>query len=247
MTSRGMQPMGMFELAPVGIPIAVVGLLYMFFIGRRMIPDRVAPEELTEEFGLQPYLTEILILPDSPLIGETLAESGLGQKLDLTVIRVVREKHNYLEPRADLKLEEDDVLLVEGLRDNILKVKDTSGLDIKADVKLSDPDLETDDIHLAEGMVMPRSALIGRTLKGIGFRERYHLQVLAVNRSDETFIARSARSHCAWEMSCCYRATMITSGRSSGKILYVCSERSRNGVFTHNVQKSPWQYLLAGH
>jgi di/tricarboxylate transporter len=102
------------------------------------------------------------------------------------VIRVVREKRKYLEPQADLELEEGDVLLVEGLRDNILKVKDTSGLDIKADVKLSDPDLETEDTRLAEGMVMPRSPLIGRTLKGIGFRERYHLQVLAVNRSGET-------------------------------------------------------------
>jgi di/tricarboxylate transporter len=186
MTRADMPPMGMFELSPVGIPIAIAGLAYMFFVGRRMIPERVSPEELTEEFGLRPFLTEVLVMPDSPLIGKTLAESGLGQNLDLTVLRVVRGKRNYLAPQSNLGIEEGDVLLVEGQRDNILKVKDTSGIDIKADVKLSDPDLQAEDIRLAEAIILLRSPLIGRTLKGIGFRERFGLQVLAVNRSGET-------------------------------------------------------------
>jgi di/tricarboxylate transporter len=187
MLSRaGMAPMAMFELAPVGIPIAIAGLLYMFLIGRRLIPDRVPPDELTEEFGLRPFLTEVLILPNSPLVGKTLVESGLGQKLDLTVLRVVRSKRKHLAPQADLTLEGGDVLLVEGQRDNILKIKDEAGIDIKADVMLSDPDLETENMRLAEGMVLLHSPLINRTLKGIGFRERYGLQVLAINRAGET-------------------------------------------------------------
>ena len=56
----GMPPMGMFELAPVGIPIAVVGLIYIF-LARRFIPEREPPDELTEEFGLGDYLSEIVI------------------------------------------------------------------------------------------------------------------------------------------------------------------------------------------
>jgi di/tricarboxylate transporter len=188
MTKANMAPMGMFELAPVGIPIAVVGLVYMFVIGQRLIPERVPPEELTEEFGLRPFLTEIMILPNSPLIGKTLAESGLGQKMDLTVLRVVRGKRNYLAPESDLCIEQGDVLLVEGQRDNILKVKDTAGISIKADVKLSDPDLEAEDIHLVEAIVLTRSPLIGRTLKGLNFRERYRLQVLAINRAEESIL-----------------------------------------------------------
>ena len=51
MTRHGLPPMGMFELAPVGIPIAVVGIVYMY-LARRFIPDRAAPVELTEEFGV---------------------------------------------------------------------------------------------------------------------------------------------------------------------------------------------------
>lgn len=186
MTQHRLAPMSMFELAPVGIPIAVAGLAYMLLIGRRLIPDRASPGELTEAFGLRPYLSEVLIREHSPLIGKTLAESGLGRDLDLTVLQVIREKTKYLAPRATLRLQPEDVLLVEGERREILKIKDTAGIDIKADVKLADPDLQTDEVRLVEAIVLPRSPLTGRTLKGVGFRERYGLQVLGINRHGET-------------------------------------------------------------
>jgi di/tricarboxylate transporter len=186
MTQHDLAPMGMFELAPVGIPITIVGLLYMLFVGKRLIPDRAESGKLVEGFGLGSYLTEVLILPDSPLIGKTLAESNFGRDLDLTVVRIVREGNRYLVPRATTVLQEGDVLLVEAQRDEILKIKDTAGIDIKADVELSDPHLQADDLMLVEGIILPRSPLIGRTLKRHRFRERYGLQVLAINRHGET-------------------------------------------------------------
>lgn len=193
MTRYDMQPLGMFELALVGVPIAVTGLIYMLSVGRRLIPDRGNPDEWSEEFGIRPYLTEALILPQSPLIGKTLAESGLGRDLDLTVLRVVRDKGRYLVPQANLRLEEGDVLLVEGQRDDILKIKDTVGLAIKADVTLSDPGLQTEDVRLVEVILLRRSPLIGRTLKGINFRQRYGLQVLGINRHGATILRKISR------------------------------------------------------
>jgi di/tricarboxylate transporter len=102
------------------------------------------------------------------------------------VVQIVRDKNRYLAPRANTRLMENDVLLVEGWRDEILKLKDGVGLDIKANVKLSDPELQTEDLRLVEVILLPRSPLIGRTLKGFRFRERYGLQVLAINRYGET-------------------------------------------------------------
>jgi di/tricarboxylate transporter len=190
MTSAGMAPMDMFELAPVGIPITMVGLVYMFFVGRRLIPDRAAPVELLESFGVRPYLTEVLILPDSPLVGKTLEESGLGRDLDLNVLQVVRNKDQRLAPVRRLTLQAKDVILVEGVREEILKIKDTSGIEIKADVKLSDPNLQTEDSALVEVILLPRSPLIGRTLKKARFRERYGLHVLALNRHGENVLRK---------------------------------------------------------
>jgi di/tricarboxylate transporter len=158
----------------------------MLTLGRKLIPDRTASEELTGEFGLRPYLTEIIIMPDSPWIGKTLEESGLGRDLDLTVLRLDRAKERLMAPRASLELQEGDVLLVEGMREQIIKIKSTGGIDIKADVKFSDPDLETKDTRLVEALLMPRSPLVGRTLARLRFRERFGLQVLAINRHGET-------------------------------------------------------------
>ncbi len=190
MTTAGLAPMNMFELAPVGIPITIVGLFYMFFVGRRLIPNRAAPAELLESFGVRPYLTEILILPDSPLVGKTLEESGLGRDLDLNVLQIVRNKDQRLAPARSLALQADDVILVEGVREEILKIKDTSGIEIKADVKLSDPNLQTEDAALVEVILLPGSPLIGRTLKKARFRERYGLHVLALNRHGQNVLRK---------------------------------------------------------
>jgi di/tricarboxylate transporter len=186
MTRFDLAAIGMFELTPVGIPILVGGLGYLLLVGRRLIPDRPPSNELMEAFGLRPYLSEILIREASPLVGKSLGQSGLGRDLDLTVLEVIREKSKYLVPRATLKLQPGDVLLVEGERSEILKIKDIAGIDIKADVTLADPDLQAEEARLAEALVPPRSRLIGRTLKGVGFRQRYGLQVLGINRHGGT-------------------------------------------------------------
>ena len=183
-TQYGMAPMGMFELAPVGIPIAVVGLFYTF-ISRKLIPDRIKPGDLLDEFGMRPYLSELVLQPSSPLVGKTLEQAALGRDMDLTILQITRDKNQVLIPSRGLVLRPNDVLLVEGKTDQLLKIKDTAGIDIKADVKLSDPTLQSKDVRLVEVMLVPKSPLIGRTLKGYRFRERYGLQVLGINRHGE--------------------------------------------------------------
>jgi len=179
-----MPPMGMFELAPVGIPIAVVGLVYMILDSKRWLRDR-PDTDASQQNALRPYLTEVMILPDSDLAGKTLAESKLGNELDLSVVRIIRGKSQYLAPRSDMRLQPNDVVLVEGPTKEILRIKDTSGIEIKPDLKLGDPAVPEADLGLVEVILLPKSPLLGRTLKGIGFRERYGLQVLGLSRHGE--------------------------------------------------------------
>lgn len=190
MVTSGLEPMKMFELTPVGLPILVIGLIYMLLVGNRLIPSRESSDELIESFGVRPYLTEILILPDSPLVGKTLEQSGLGSTLDLTVLKVVRNKTEYFVPRSNTTLQANDVLLVEGAAEEVLKIKDISGIEIKADVKLSDPNLQDEDTTLVEALVLPRSPLIDRTLKRARFRDRYGMQVLAMNRHGQNVLRK---------------------------------------------------------
>lgn len=186
LTQYKLAPMGMFELAPVGIPITLAGLVYMMTLGRRIIPDRFRPEEIAGTAqSMRAYLTEVLVLPESKLIGQTIAESGLGRDLDLTALRIVRNKTESIPARAETVINEGDVILVQGASEDILKIKDVAGIDIKADVKLADPELEDKDTGMMEMIILPGSPLIGRTLKGQRFREHYGLQVLGVNRHGE--------------------------------------------------------------
>ncbi|MGH2398590.1 MAG: SLC13 family permease [bacterium] len=182
MRDYDMAPLSMFELSPVGVPITIAGILYMLTIGRRLIPNRTRPESLAGEFGLRDYLTEVLVLPNSHLAGRTLEDAALGRDLDLNVVQIVRDGHQHIAPRAQTRLRAGDVLVVEGRRDAILRVKDTAGIEIKPDVTLQNPTLEADEVKLAEVILLPSSGLIGRTLRGIAFRDRFGLQVLAINR-----------------------------------------------------------------
>jgi di/tricarboxylate transporter len=185
MVNAGLEPFGMFELTLVGLPVLIVGLVYMLTIGNKLIPDRGFTQEYTADFDIQPYLTEVEILPGSPLIGRTLGESGLGHELDLTVIRVVNDGEENMAPNADLTLSSGDLLLVEGSRDVLLGIKKSTGIDLKPRRKIKDAELQSDEIGLFEVVLLPNSRIIGRTLEELNFRDRYNLQVLGINRSGE--------------------------------------------------------------
>ena len=122
-----------------------------------------------------------------------MKQSGLGHDLDLTVLQITREGNQLPAPDADFRFQEWDVLLVEGHRDEILKIKDTQGIDIEADVEVSDPELQSEKVGLVEAILLPRSPLIGRTLEGLDFRERYGIQVLGINRGGEPILEKISR------------------------------------------------------
>lgn len=191
MTQHGLEPIGMFEMAPVGIPIAIAGILYMLLVGRRLMPQREV--EADQTFGLRPYLSEVLIPENSTLVGKTLAESGLGKDLDLIVVRLTRGKRSELAPDPEQRLQAGDVLLVEGQRDEVLKIKDQAGIEIRADVELGDPTLESDEVRLVEAVVLPQSPLIGSTLRNTRFRQHFGMQVLAINRREQRLVRNLSR------------------------------------------------------
>lgn len=185
LVSAGLEPLGMFELTAVGLPVLLVGLVYMLTIGVKLIPERGAIQAITADFEMQPYLTEVEILPNSPLAGGTLGESGLGRDLDLTVIRVVHEDEKVMAPNADLELNVGDLLLVEGSRDKLLGIEEKSGFDLKSRKQVLDEDLESSEIGLFEVVLLPNSVMIGRSLQDLKFREKYNIQVLGINRTGE--------------------------------------------------------------
>lgn len=190
MTEQGLEPLGIFELTPVGLPVLLVGLAYMLTIGKRLIPVRDHYEESGQGFAILPYLTEIAIDPDSKLIGVTLAESGLGEAYDLTVLRVLRNQNHFLAPRGSLVLRAEDILLVEATLDEIGRIDQSVGISLRGKVDMSDPSLQSEHVKLVEAVILQGSPFVRRTLKRLRLRERYGLQILGIRRHGQTILRK---------------------------------------------------------
>jgi len=186
----GMEAFSMFELTPVGIIVALIGILYMSTVGRWWLPARGGEASFTEQYHIREYISELLVLPGSHLIGKTLGEADINRELDLNVLGIIRGKEQKIAPNSRERIELNDLLIVEGRLANILNVKTEAGLEIKADFKLNDEVLEGGSIELFEVMVMRDSRLAGQTLKSTRFRQTYDLTVLAINRHGETIVEK---------------------------------------------------------
>jgi di/tricarboxylate transporter len=187
----GMDPFSMFELTKVGVPIVGVGMLYVLLVGLPLLPRRKPAQSLTEQYHVRQYMTEVIVLDDSPLIGKTLGEARISDDLDLTVLGILRGAQQYrIAPHPREQIKADDLLLVQGRVEDILRVKSEAGIEIKADFTLSDAVLEGGDVELFEAMVPRGSDFIGRTLKRLDFRRRYQLVVLAINRHGVNLLSK---------------------------------------------------------
>jgi di/tricarboxylate transporter len=180
---HGLEPFGFFEFTLIGLVLFAVGILYMMTIGKKLLPNPSADYALTEEYNIQKYITEILIMPDSPLIGENIFTSELANP-PFRVLNVIRQNLNFL-PDYRTVFAEGDIILVEGALEDMMRIKEAKGIEIMADTVI-EKDLQTGDIKLAEVLITVKSNLINRTIKEIDFMRRYGFAVLAISRHGET-------------------------------------------------------------
>lgn len=183
-STHDIEPFGMFEFSSLGLVLFGIGGIYLVGAGR-LVPDRVPPESLTEGYHLNRYLSEVVILEDSPLIGQTLREARLGERHDLEVLGLYRDKQMLGLPGDDTRLESDDVLIVKAPAAALVQLRETMGLVTKHGRHPDDADLRSVDSALIEVVVAPNSRLEGQTLKSIDFRHRYGATALAIRRHGE--------------------------------------------------------------
>jgi di/tricarboxylate transporter len=184
-TQHGARPFGMFEFTVPGLLLLGMGAAYLLLIGRRLIPERVEPTSLTEGFHLNRYLSEVVVLEESPLIGQNLREARLGERFDLEVLAHVRKKVMRGLPDGYDSLDAGDILLVKAPVSALVQIRDAAGIAVRPGRHPGDADLRSGDSALIEAVIMPNSELEGRTLKSSDFRNRYRATALAIRRHGE--------------------------------------------------------------
>ena len=196
LTNYNQPPMGMFELAPVGLPIAILGILYVWLIGVRLIPER-ENQKAEEKIGDRQYQADVLVEADGPLVGKSLKDAKITRDAGFKVVKLVRggETIRGAKRIAGIELQADDELFLECKRADLLKIKDMKGQRLKADANDeassgaaddeadAEKEKEEEELKVVEGMLLPRSPLIGQSLRSLAFKERYGLKVLALHRT----------------------------------------------------------------
>ena len=185
--------LGMLEFAKFGIIKFVVGLIYIFTIGHRLLPSRVAKSSSITDYSLDGYLTEFKINEDSPLCGKTLLDRKINENYDVIVLDVLRGGEIITSNLRNLVLEQEDVLFVKGSFDNFQRLKEIENLSLLTDVKLTQEELEQEDHILAECLITDNSELIGQTLQEANFRRSFGSFVLAIRREGEVIRRKLAQ------------------------------------------------------
>lgn len=193
---KGLPTFHFFDFTPIGLVVFATGILYMIFIGRHLLPVRRAPSDETQSTSPERiFISEVRVLPDGWLAGRTLLESKLGADYDLTVIALVRANRTIKPVERYTLIRSDDILLVEGSVENLLRARNDLGLktanESKRPVDLES--LQVQELDLIEATLAPRSSMVNRSLRSLNFRERYGFTVLAIRRQGEV-ITRRLRS-----------------------------------------------------
>ncbi len=184
MIQNGLPGMHMFEIGMVGLPYAIIGVCYLFFVARWLLPDRKA---LLEQLGesRREYLAEMLVQSGCRLVGQTVEGAGLRQLPGLFLIEIDRNGRTIGPVGPDDILEAGDRLVFTGIVSSIIELEKIPGL-----VPVTDPDYEVTpkqqrQRRLCEAVISENSPLVGQTIRDADFRATYGAAVVAVHRGEK--------------------------------------------------------------
>lgn len=187
----GLEPFSMFLLTPVGGLLLIAGILYMVFIGIRILPGHEAESNLEQKFGVRDYLAEIELGAEADSVEKKIMEAPLVRQLDLDIIEVRRANGNrhYL-PQGDLVLKAGDVLKVRCNMDKLLLLKEKEQLKATASIRINDNHFTDKNTSLVELVIMSKSEFEGKTLRQLDFRRKYRAAPLAIKHREEVLHER---------------------------------------------------------
>ena len=184
----GRPGLGIFSIAPIGLSLSLVGTVFMLLVGRFLLPARGGSEEASNRFRLDEYFTELTILPDSPFLDKTVEEVEADDRYQFKVVGWLRDGRRLPRPFQARRLRESDVLLVRTTPEQIVAIRQESGVELHPVTQYGAKDASTNgqdkDIAdmLVQAVVAPGSDLVNRTIGNIDFRQRYGAIVVGIWR-----------------------------------------------------------------
>lgn len=178
---EGLEPLGLFEFTVVGLPMILLGSVYVLIFGNKLLPDK---QDVVSDFAVKPreYLVEARVRPKSKIIGKTIEQAGLRNLPGLYLVEITREERLLTAVSPYEILKEGDVLTFAGETGTIAEmINSDTGLVI-SQVGMFSKKRHTE---VVEVVISHNSTLISKTVRQAGFRGKYDAAILAIHRNGE--------------------------------------------------------------
>ena len=179
----GERPFEMFDLTLVGSILAVVGMVYLWTFGRKILPERETLSTILQTTQNRQFFTEAIVVPGSSLIGQRLSDSPIASLPKARIIEVIRGDELIGVALNEIVFEAGDRVRMSTVLSSVMELKDLSGLEIQQQDGLDGLEwVGTQKAALVECVVSPRSSMMGKTIARVDLRRAFGVLVLAVHR-----------------------------------------------------------------
>jgi di/tricarboxylate transporter len=173
---------GLFDVAPLGIAVMALTLIYLGLFAKKLLPDRVALSSMIDETTAREYLTRAFVAADSPMVGRLFTDTPLSRVRGIRLIEVIREGAIVQANWKELVLQGGDQLILKGKLEDVMSVRQTQGIEMVPQDTLGLEGVKTEKAVIMEAVLGPGSALLHKSIKQLNFRQRYGVIILAVHR-----------------------------------------------------------------
>lgn len=189
------EPFSMFDFAPVGLGVALVGIVFIALIGWRLLPiGRQSGMTADKLFEIDDYIIETRIPENNKLlVGNRLSQLEKSGKGDIAILALVRGGRRLLAPAPYEWLRAGDALILEGHPDALKDLVDKAGLEIVGSPTVKAENLSSERVGMFEAVVSPGSPIEGRSASQLKLHERYHVNLLAISRQGQSIRQRISR------------------------------------------------------
>jgi di/tricarboxylate transporter len=182
LVESGHAPIGMFELAAVGLPILAFGSLYLVLFGDKLLPHRETLTSILSDEERKEFMTEAFVRAGSELKGQTALESGMLKGRGIRLLEIVRHGVATTGDPRKTKLQVGDRLVLACRPSGVAEAHSIKGIALHSEISAGLETIATDEGALVEGVVGPHATILGKTLGEINFRQRFRIVVVAVHR-----------------------------------------------------------------
>jgi di/tricarboxylate transporter len=177
----------MFSMTPIAVILLVIGVIYMSFLGIKLLPKNKSEKPLRKSVNLNQYITEIKLLEHSSSADSTIMDSELITEFDMDIIEIKRDGEVFIMPQGDFVLKAHDILKVKSNANKIKSLKSKASSFSVSPLKIGEDDLTGKNAVLVEMVITSSSEIHGKTLGELDFRRLYRAVPLAIkHRRDIT-------------------------------------------------------------